>query len=271
MSTLPTRIRLLPRRRADRLRRAVGTAAAALGLCLQLAVGPSGAVEPGVVPASRTAEATRQSVLRVVTPPPQVARSLRPVERPTADVGPIETRAAFLQPVGEQDPGLRRVQPSTVVPERLPPLAEQQSAISKPITELTANVEGPAGEVPVDQAQPQRAPIVLSTPGTAPQIGAPFYSTPRKSNFYHRPLYFEERATERYGHSWGPAQPIVSGVHFFGTLPALPYAFGARTQQKRVYTGNGVNLPEDRLSPREHIRGAMTEAAFATGLIFALP
>ena len=42
----------------------------------------------------------------------------------------------------------------------------------------------------------------------------------------HKPLYFEEEQLERYGHTFGIAQPVVSGAHFFGTLPVLPYKMG---------------------------------------------
>lgn len=53
----------------------------------------------------------------------------------------------------------------------------------------------------------------------------------------HKPLYFEQVALERYGHSWGPyTQPIMSGVHFFGSLPILPYKMGLRTPNECVYT-----------------------------------
>lgn len=52
----------------------------------------------------------------------------------------------------------------------------------------------------------------------------------------HKPLYFEQVALERYGHSWGPyTQPIMSGVHFFGTLPILPYKMGLQTPNECVY------------------------------------
>lgn len=43
----------------------------------------------------------------------------------------------------------------------------------------------------------------------------------------HKPLYFEDEALERYGHSWGPCcDPLVSGAHFFSRLPILPYCMG---------------------------------------------
>jgi len=47
------------------------------------------------------------------------------------------------------------------------------------------------------------------------------------SNLSHYPLYFEEIALERYGHSAGPLlQPVLSGGHFFGSVLALPYSMG---------------------------------------------
>lgn len=54
---------------------------------------------------------------------------------------------------------------------------------------------------------------------------------------YHKPLYFENVSLERYGHSWGPfAQPIISGAHFFVTVPFLPYKMGLKTPNECVYT-----------------------------------
>jgi hypothetical protein len=43
----------------------------------------------------------------------------------------------------------------------------------------------------------------------------------------HKPLYFEEVALERYGHTAGPLrQPVLSGAHFFLNLVSLPYQAG---------------------------------------------
>lgn len=53
----------------------------------------------------------------------------------------------------------------------------------------------------------------------------------------HKPLYFEQPQLERYGHSWGPwLQPVVSGAHFFVSVPILPYKMGIRTPNECVYT-----------------------------------
>ncbi|MBX3425942.1 MAG: hypothetical protein KF688_09715 [Pirellulales bacterium] len=53
----------------------------------------------------------------------------------------------------------------------------------------------------------------------------------------HKPLYFEQAHLERYGHSWGPLlDPVVSGAHFFASLPILPYKMGLQTPNECVYT-----------------------------------
>ncbi|MFV2067538.1 MAG: hypothetical protein ACC645_11205, partial [Pirellulales bacterium] len=52
----------------------------------------------------------------------------------------------------------------------------------------------------------------------------------------HKPLYFQELALERYGHSLGPfLQPVYSGAHFFAMLPILPYQMGLRPPKECVY------------------------------------
>ena len=60
--------------------------------------------------------------------------------------------------------------------------------------------------------------------------GSPYRSwaqqtvTWKASSLCHKPLYFENRQLERYGHSRGPfAQPLHSTAHFFTSLISLPY------------------------------------------------
>jgi hypothetical protein len=141
-----------------------------------------------------------------------------------------------------------------------------------PITELTTNIAPSRGEMPRNHAAEvfRGEPQSLNQPDGL-RSGAPFYSTPRAAGFVHRPLYFEERALERHGHSWGPFQPAVSGVRFFATLPTLPYTMGARPPGTRISTGDGVRPQSDHLSPREHLRGAAVGAATITGAAFAIP
>jgi hypothetical protein len=92
----------------------------------------------------------------------------------------------------------------------------------------------------------------------------------------HKPLYFEEPALERYGHSWNPlVQPFISGAHFFATFPVLPYKMGLHHPQECVYTlgyyrpGNCAPylLPPIPFS----LRAAAVQAAAVGGAIAIIP
>ncbi|MGC4006993.1 MAG: hypothetical protein QM811_29260 [Pirellulales bacterium] len=91
----------------------------------------------------------------------------------------------------------------------------------------------------------------------------------------HRPLYFEEKNLERYGHNAGRLQPAVSAVHFFATIPILPYKMTLDPPNEVIYT-LGHSRPGDpaaweRTDLRWDARAAAVEAGVVTGLIFALP
>ena len=97
----------------------------------------------------------------------------------------------------------------------------------------------------------------------------------KAAGYCHKPLYFEDWNLERYGHSHGWADPIVSGAHFFATLPVLPYKMGVELPWECVYPlgyyrpGNCApwTCPAVPISKR----GLMLEAATVTGLVFLLP
>ncbi len=55
--------------------------------------------------------------------------------------------------------------------------------------------------------------------------------------FYHHPLYFEQPNLERYGIGRARvAQPLLSSVHFFGSIPLVPYKTLTHHPRERVYT-----------------------------------
>ncbi len=59
----------------------------------------------------------------------------------------------------------------------------------------------------------------------------------KASALCHKPIYFEEVALERYGHSHGPGcEYLVSFAHFFGNVALLPYHMGIETPCECVYT-----------------------------------
>lgn len=98
----------------------------------------------------------------------------------------------------------------------------------------------------------------------------------KASGLCHKPLYFEQVQLERYGHSWGPyTQPIMSGIHFFGTLPILPYKMGLETPNECVYALGyyrpGNCAPYLVGGVPFTWRAAAFEAGTATGLSFLIP
>ena len=60
----------------------------------------------------------------------------------------------------------------------------------------------------------------------------------KASALCHKPLYFEEEALERYGHTHvrEELQPLVSGAKFFLTIPILPYKMGINPPHECIYT-----------------------------------
>ncbi|MGC3967803.1 MAG: hypothetical protein QM775_10655 [Pirellulales bacterium] len=189
---------------------------------------------------------------------------------------PPPVGAAEVAPVAPLAP---ETLPANEAPQALPsgPAVLEAPSTSRemplrPVTQLSADIRPPAGEVPFNHAAVafRGEPVGLNSPNGM-RTGAPFYSTPRAAGFVHRPLYFEQRATERDGRSFGALQPAVSGAAFFATLPVLPYHMAARPQWQRISTGNGVRPASDRLTPHEHVRGAIGQAAAATGAVFIFP
>lgn len=59
----------------------------------------------------------------------------------------------------------------------------------------------------------------------------------KASGLCHKPLYFEDVQLERYGHSHKPlTQMVLSGAHFFATLPVLPYKMGLEPPCECIYS-----------------------------------
>jgi hypothetical protein len=98
----------------------------------------------------------------------------------------------------------------------------------------------------------------------------------KASGLCHKPLYFEEVALERYGHSAGPyLQPVASAAHFFLIVPALPYFMGVYPPNECIYT-LGYYRPGSCapyiLDPFPlSVRGGLAEAAVWTGMVFLIP
>jgi hypothetical protein len=94
--------------------------------------------------------------------------------------------------------------------------------------------------------------------------------------FFHNPLYFEQVNLERYGNgSHRLVQPWVSGIHFLGTIPIIPYRMGCEAWDERVYS-LGHYRPGDKNPYEIHYspyswKGVAAQAAATSGLIFVIP
>jgi hypothetical protein len=98
----------------------------------------------------------------------------------------------------------------------------------------------------------------------------------KASALCHKPLYFEEVAVERYGHSRGPVlDPLVSTAHFFITVPLLPYEMGVEPPFECEYTLGyyrpGSCAPWIIDGFPISLRGMALEFTAVTGTAFAIP
>ena len=99
----------------------------------------------------------------------------------------------------------------------------------KKIGELTTTITPSEGELPRD--------CPLGDAVFQPRAFAPLTYAWTASGLCHKPLYFEDAQLERYGHMWGPLlQPLMSGAHFFLTVPILPYKMGLEPPGECIYT-----------------------------------
>jgi hypothetical protein len=166
-------------------------------------------------------------------------------------------------------------------PEEIPvdPLAVEIRPF-RPITQLTIDAALPEGIVPgapdVEQAG------VASPPW--PTIEDPrFWGGWAENNFQwsatrlcHRPLYFEQVNVERYGYTVSPVlQPVISGAHFFLTIPTLPYKMVVQPPRECIYT-LGYYRSGSRAPRRWHHltwdpTAATVQGLTVTGLVFLIP
>ncbi len=90
-----------------------------------------------------------------------------------------------------------------------------------------------------------------------------------------QPIYIEDVNLERYGYSHGYLQPFVSAVHFFGTIPLLPYKMGMHPESECIYALGyyrpGTPAPYQTSRLGWSWRGAICEAGAIGAFIAWLP
>jgi hypothetical protein len=154
--------------------------------------------------------------------------------------------------------------------------AEEIDGGWKPIGAVTFASQLPPGELPQNLAASRfaRAGEIIAGPSeVCDDLAYTYYW--ESTSFCCGPLYFEEPNLERYGYTHGILQPIISGAHFFATIPLLPYKMVVHPPHECVYT-LGYYRPGDH-APRQRVRdpfrldAAAIEAALVVGIFLAVP
>lgn len=96
------------------------------------------------------------------------------------------------------------------------------------------------------------------------------------SNLWYHPLYFEDPALERYGHTYSPVvQSLVSTGRFLGQTVTIPYHATLRPMQSREYPLGwyrpGERSPYLTYRPAWNDEAAVTQALSVVGLFFLIP
>ena len=232
-----------------------------------------------------------------VLPKPAAEGAVDPFDDPFGDLK--AGAKPLLSGTTLQDEVLEGPRPEQVVPGRLPDVviddpslqpnllerAEEESVVVAPSV-----LEDPCSSVrltPINQIThdisaagdmfPEECPLIHSGPPDRLAHGwDPITFTWKATALCHKPAYFEQVALEQYGHSWGPyLQPVVSGAHFFLTVPVLPYKMGLYPPNECIYS-LGYYRPGScapyMLDPLPlSIRAALFEAGAWTGAVFLIP
>jgi hypothetical protein len=98
-------------------------------------------------------------------------------------------------------------------------------------------IEGEGGQPPVEgKDYPCECVLGLRSTFTG-RNWEPTTFTWKATGTCFKPLYFQDVALERYGHSWNPVvQPFASAAHFFISVPLLPYKMGLNPPGECEYT-----------------------------------
>jgi len=231
-----------------------------------------------------------------VSPPPESAPDEQVAPLPDADFGerrildqpvvrepgPYAPTPVELQPVDTQhrpQPSPRRITPTTLQPKGKSPAGKEATAAQfkcptreelgiRSICELTLDIAPTKGDLPQD--------CPLEADLCEPRSWCQTLYHWKASSLCHKPLYFEQVSLERYGHTWHPlVQPVVSGAHFFGTIPILPYKMGIEDPRECIYALGyyrpGECAPKLLYTLPLSLRGAIYQAAAVTGIVYVLP
>jgi hypothetical protein len=255
---------------------ALATPAGALDLALPLATF-SVEAEPAPMPDPirvRRADFTYETILPVPVRLPHLDGSrMHLLER---GVPPIElaTYRETSADASNEDRSVEEISP----PEPVEDLRAANDFGLKPMSAMSINIALPKGEGghPEDFATARFDRERTIDP--AQDVGRDWATMDYRweaSMLCHGPLLFEQLNAERYGITYGCLQPVVSGAHFFATVPTIPYKVWANGHDQCQYA-LGYYRPGSYARPqcyklRVSADASLFEAGIILGLIFALP
>jgi hypothetical protein len=232
-------------------------------------------------------------------PAPSIANSFsQPAQGPVEAKSPITattkepTTTIKIKTIPPAPRIAQNTQPETITPNPVPPTGSQPSIVNqgeptqkivadisiKPMTSISLSINAPNGTLPDNKAA-----TVFKDNSTSPHIPwqsdrmwAPWMYYWQASAFCHQPLYFEEPNLERSGHqTCGCLQSALSGAHFFGTIPLLPYKIALDHPCCCQYTlGHSRSGDCNAWEPHDcrfSAKAVAVEGAAVTGLVFLLP
>jgi hypothetical protein len=175
------------------------------------------------------------------------------------------------EPTPESDLLKRAEEEESVIAAVVEPEDPCASVRLTPINQISYDISAS------DEMFPKHCPLTVGEPPDRWKHGwAPITFTWKASALCHKPAYFEQVHLERYGHSCGPyLQPVISGAHFFLTVPVLPYKMGLYPPNECIYTlgyyraGSCAPYMLDPLPLS--VRAGLFEAAAWTGAAFLIP
>jgi hypothetical protein len=160
-----------------------------------------------------------------------------------------------------------------------PPSADSRACpelTERPVREIKLDISLSIPNLPDCSTKLFRPPIAAADAPVARRAWQATEFTWEASELYHTPLYFEDVTLERYGQSCRPwVQPWLSGAHFFGTFPFLPYKMAIDPPREHIYTlgyrrAGSPNPWMGRRFPWE-LRASLVEASAWLVFAVALP
>jgi hypothetical protein len=191
-----------------------------------------------------------------------------PMEKPATDTPSVVTE----QIASPSTPSMRQVSHAQIAPVRY-----RRIGSINPFRERSADGSESDGDIRKFAREESDKLNLAFGFERFPERAFPTTVKPWESpDFYYYPLYFEDPALERYGHTHRPIiQPVVSIGRFSVQLLSLPYLMTLDPPCREVYSLGwyrpGECAPKLHYQVPLNAQAAAVQAATVTGLVFLIP